>query len=91
MGRLWAEQAQAGICSPWLSGTGPQLMRASRSCRHTPEAPKAWPTVGVLNPGLGQERGILLGLGARSCALVLATPANWLLLLILCYRPRKVK
>ena len=80
----WAEQAQAGICSLWLSGTGPQLMRASGSCLRTPEPPKAWPTVGVLNPGPGQERGVLLGPGARSSALVLATPADWLLLLILC-------
>lgn len=61
-------------------------MRASRSCRCSPEAPKAWPTVGVLNPGPGQERGVLLGPGARSSALILATPADWLLLLILCYR-----
>lgn len=46
-----------GIFSPWLSGTGPQLIGAPLSCHCTPKAPEAWPTV-VSFPAHSPKSGV---------------------------------
>lgn len=77
----WAAGAQAGICSPWLSGTGLQLTGASLNCHCTPKSLRGLARSGcppsqhtALCLGVWEGEGHPARPGAGTSASVMAAP-----------------